>query len=631
MKQKSVCQRVGILLYLLILFTACVNRISENGEQEDYGKISVKLMPTIQSGVATRIANNKFEVGDSIGVYAMLGSGSLEGERYADNLAFGRSSEDIFVPNVALYYPEQEFTLNLISYYPYGEKGVAFEESSMLVGVKPDQSVLANYSASDFLVALLKDVRASKDPVKLTYKHRFFRLKIVLIPGKGEDAEQMLGLDPKLEVCGFFTKAFYDFNEEEYTNFCDEENITPAGEWSVSDGKLVGKELILVPQQLSRGHQQILLEVAGKTYTALLPSALELQAGKQQELQISFVSDEDILLDALAGEIADWEGSTTGNSEAEIAHKYINVSKLEFDDSQVYKVMSGSRQVAEVCKELLVGSQTSDQAIVAYPMQGDKKPDLSKGIVMQLIGKAGAVHGGTVAWDLDTHTLNYTAGTMPVLNYLSVLSDGRIALSTSALDDVLSITSLDDVIRDVRGGAIHNYPIVKIGTQYWMKSDLEASAYSDGEQILSLKEMHEGDVGYVRSAAGNYFYSASVAKNHRMLPNGWDIPNWEDWMTLISYLKSDVSTLKTGMWIPLKDGGSVAGASNLSGFSAKPAGLCFGNYLISEYEGRYVGYWTLDDKGGVPDEVLLFKSDVNEMVKGKVTGDKAYVIRGIRK
>lgn len=631
MKLNFICQRVGILLYLLVLLTACINRVSENDEQEDNGKIPVKLMAAIQSGVATRISNNNFEEGDSIGVYAMLGSGSLEGERYADNLAFGRSSEDIFVPNGALYYPEQEFTLNLISYYPYRDKGVAVEESSMLVGVKSDQSVSANHSASDFLVASLKDVRASKDPVKLTYKHRFFRLKIVLIPGEGEDIQQMFDLDPKLEVCGFFTKAFYDFNEEEYTNFCDEENITPAGEWSISDGKLVGKEIILIPQQLSRGYQQILLQIGGKTYTAFLPSALELQAGKQQELQISFVSDEDVLLDALTGEIADWEGSTTGNSESEIAHKYINVSKLKFDDSQVYKIMSGSRQVAEVCKELLVHSQTSDQAIVAYPMQDDKKPDLSKGVVMQLIGKAGAVHGGTVAWNLEAGTLNYKAATMAAQNYLSVLSDGRIALSTSASDDVLSITFLDDVIRDVRGGTIHNYPIVKVGTQYWMKSDLEASAYSDGEQIVSLKEMSEGDVGYVRSAAGNYFYSASVAKNHRMLPNGWKIPIWEDWMALISYLNSDVSTLKTGLWIPLKNGDPVTDVSNLSGFSAKPAGLCFGNYLISEYEGRYVGYWTLDDKGGIPDEVLLLKSDVNEMVKGKVTGDKAYAIRGIRK
>lgn len=631
MKRQNAFLKVKGILYLLFSLTACVNTVSVENGSENQREIPVKLMATVQSGTSTRMAGNSFEEGDKIGLYAMIGSGSLEGERYADNKCFVHSAENEFVPNEVMYYPEDGSDLNLVSYYPYAEQGIAAGESSMSVRVKTDQSNQEDYSASDFLVALQRDVQASENPIKLTYKHRFFRLKLTLNPGDGEDVQQMLAADPKLTICGFFTKSKYDFNEEEYTGFLDEENISPAGKWKVSDGKLVGQEVILIPQDISSRYQYISLKAGGKIYTAFLPSALVLQSGKQQELQITFVSDEEVLLDAISGEIADWENTGMEETESETAHEYINISKLKFENSQVCKVMSGGRQVAEICKEFLVNPEITSQAIVAYPMKDDKTTDLSKGIVMQLIGETGKVHGGAVAWDLEKKTLNYTAGTIAAQNYLSVLADGRIVLSRAASDDVLSLTYLDDVIRDVRGGVINNYPIVKVGTQYWMKSNLEAGSYIDGEQIPSLKEMHEGAVGYIRSDVGNYFYSADVVTTHRMLPKGWEIPVWEDWTLLMSYLNDDVSTLKSGDWKPMKEGTTIAEVNNLSGFSAEPVGMCFGSYNVSEYEGKYLAYWTLDDAGGVPTEVFLLKTDSNEMIKGNTAKDKAYAIRAIRK
>ena len=41
----------------------------------------------------------------------------------------------------------------------------------------------------------------------------------------------------------------------------------------------------------------------------------------------------------------------------------------------------------------------SSQAIVVYPMKDNHAVDLSKGTVVQLVGHADKVHGGTVAWD----------------------------------------------------------------------------------------------------------------------------------------------------------------------------------------------------------------------------------------
>ena len=56
-------------------------------------------------------------------------------------------------------------------------------------------------------------------------------------------------------------------------------------------------------QEATVGYQYITLEAAGKLYTSLLPSTLQLESGKQRELEITFVSAEDILMSKVNGEI----------------------------------------------------------------------------------------------------------------------------------------------------------------------------------------------------------------------------------------------------------------------------------------------------------------------------------------
>lgn len=127
-------------------------------------------------------------------------------------------------------------------------------ESSMQVTVATTQDKLDDYSHSDFLVASKKEVLASKDAVALTYNHQFFRMKIVLVPGEGENIEEILSVKPTLSVSGFYTKTIYDFQKKTFSAYSEEKDITPAGEWEIKDGRLVGKELILIPQEATVGY-----------------------------------------------------------------------------------------------------------------------------------------------------------------------------------------------------------------------------------------------------------------------------------------------------------------------------------------------------------------------------------------
>lgn len=624
---------VGLLVFCSVLFAACVNRISEEEETiVNNGDIPLKFIADIRESVSTRMANNNFAEGDEVGLFALAGTTTMQEERYADNLHFTRSSNGEFESNESVYYPDDGVTLNLISYYPYQKSGVAIGESTMRVAVSATQNIPDDYSRSDFLVAFRENVLPSKEAVALTYNHQFFRLKIALIPGEGENLEDMLSVKPTLSVSGFYTEASYDFQKRTFSGYSEEKDIIPAGEWEIKDGRLIGKELILIPQEATQGYQYITLEAAGKLYTSLLPPALQLKSGKQRELEIKFVSAEDVLMSKVNGEIEDWDGTEVDHTESVTLHKYIDVSKLTFEKSNVYKVLHSGKRVAEICKEYLVTPEFSSQAIVAYPMKEDGRVDLSQGVVAQLLGKSGKVNGGSVSWNMEDRSLVYVEGTLPIRNNVYVMADGTVSLSVMTADDILPVLALEDIVRDVRGGTIHNYPLVKIGTQYWMRDNLEASSYVDGEAIPRLDTVIANVAGYLQSATESCFYTANVALSNKILPAHWSIPDWKDWNILKDYLKGEASLLKSGTWIPLKTGELVQPATNLSGFNGVPVGMYVGAFQ-ADYEKRYLAYWTLDSANDdIATKVFYLKSDmdtIEESVAGVDT--KAFAIRCIRK
>ena len=320
-------KNIGSFAIFSILLTACVNHISEENEAiiAD-GNIPLKFVTDIHELINTRIVGNSFEEGEGVGLFALAGSTTMQEERYVDNLHFVRSSGGEFLSDELVYYPDDGVTLNLVSYYPYRQEGVAIGESTMSVSVETNQEVAADYSRSDFLVAIRDGVSASIDAIPLTYNHKFFRLKIAIVPGEGGNVEDLLAADPHLSVSGFYTKAIYDFQKQFYSDYSEENVIIPAGVWQIeAEKKLIGKELILIPQEVMAGYQYVTLEVEGKQYISLLPSTLNLQEGKQRELEITFVAAEDILMSKLNGEINDWEGTEVDHAGSEILHNYIVV------------------------------------------------------------------------------------------------------------------------------------------------------------------------------------------------------------------------------------------------------------------------------------------------------------------
>ena len=622
-------KRLGFCTFLAIVMSSCVNHLVEESDvNSNNGNIPLRIIPGIQELSQTRIIGSEFEEKDEVGLFALAGNTTMKEERYLDNMHFIYTQDAEFVPDDCVYFPDDEVTLNLISYFPYHKEGIAMGKSTMSVAVNTEQNMPGKYSDSDFLIASKQDVVATNKAIPLTYKHRFFKLKITL--KSDENIEELLEANPQVSVCDFCTKAMYDFQNNSISGCSEVKNIIPSGDWKIEKDKLIGKELIIIPQEINPNYQYVIIQVGENTYESLLPSSLQLISGKQRELEISFKFDQDFLLSRIEGDIADWEETEIDHTESECINKYINISKLSFEQSNVYKVIHNGEQVAEICKEYLVADDVASQAIVAYPMKTDTHTaDLSKGLVVQLLGNTGNVHGGSASWVLEENSLNYVAGNMPVSNYIYVKTDGQISLTKMSSDMLKSILAVSDVAYDVRGGTAHRYPIVKIGTQYWMRENLETSLYNDGNNIARLDTVTVGAAGYLLTNVDTYFYTVNAVLTHKLPMDGWDIPRWEDWNMLKKYLKGDAALLKSGIWKPVKNG-FVAESNNKTGFNAMPLGFCLNSH-ISDFEGIYQLYWTVDDSGMNVEKGFLLRNDDNVMGEGAQGVNKAIAIRCIRK
>ena len=622
---------VGFFILCCTMFTACVNHISEEeGEIINNGDIPLKFVADIHEIMNTRVVNNSFGEKDEVGLFALAGTTTMQEERYADNLHFVRSSTGEFVSDESVYYPDDGVTLNLISYYPYQKGGVAMGESSMQVTVATTQDKLDDYSHSDFLVASKKEVLASKDAVALTYNHQFFRMKIVLVPGEGENIEEILSVKPTLSVSGFYTKTIYDFQKKTFSAYSEEKDITPAGEWEIKDGRLVGKELILIPQEATVGYQYITLEAAGKLYTSLLPSTLQLESGKQRELEITFVSAEDILMSKVDGEIGDWDGTEVDHTESVILHKYIDVSKLTFEKSNVYKVIHSGKQVAEICKEYLLADNIDAQAIVVYPVLNGAT-DLNNGTVICLLDEPASIHGGKVSWNKVNNALDYTPGNQSIISDFYITQDNSISISKP--ENPLPVRLQEEVLTDIRNTETQTYPIVKIGIQYWMGRSLEATHYTDGKAI-TLKKDFTTTAGYYTGKFKDapqdfYFYNSEAVISGKLSPQGWSIPTETEWELLKQYINNDASKLKFGPWSSDENGDKLP-ILNITGFNGVPEG-----YILKSKNGYTNGlytvvYWSTNSSGNQTNRAIYLLHTTNEIKDGNIT-DRALSVRCIRK
>lgn len=564
------------------LIAACVNKIDNEIQTS-----TVPINFSVKINNTTRVINNTFEKGDKAGLFATFHSEPISGERYIDNLKLEYGTNNTFIPEKIVFYPVGDVSLDFISYYPYRDTGVPVASSIIPVAVYPDQNDKTKYSLSDFLLAKASNIENSEAPVELEFTHKLIKLQITISPKEEKDINELLKSNPHIIATGFKTQANYDLEKNEITNVSKETDIIPYGTWKIENGKLVGKEFIVIPQTIGPNNQSFVMEWNGQIYTCKMPE-LTLESSTQCALDITAMQTNSHILTGVISTIKDWttvEGKTTDNNDQTTA---LHIVALSFSESDIYRVYHKGKAIAEICKEYLKSETINSQAITCYPIQTNGKSDLSKGTVLKLMNDESNTAGGKINWDIEDNTFNYTPGNSTSINVIYFNEKGEVLTEKPETPNDINIIS--HTLRDLRSGSIKEYPIVKIGTQYWMKENLQATSYRDGSDIKHITEFR-GEAGYFYTEKKvSYFYRGDVLTQKELAPEQWKVPDKKDWDSLVKYVGNAAILLETGEW---KTNDDTYIATNETGFNAVPYGIYSGKDSSTKLlnENIAAAYW----------------------------------------
>ena len=331
----------------------------------------------------------------------------------------------------------------------------------------------------------------------------------------------------------------------------------------------------------------------------------------------------------------------------------------DFKDSWVLNVMYGDKQVAEVCREYLCGEGINNQAIVVYPMTGSTA-DISRGFVAAVLDqkmedtmptdefsiREGSVHCGKVCFDATSNLLSsYTQGESAVPAYLTVSVEGT--LKEVAGTEGYDIAEIKPYTCEDADGNV--YGVLKLASQYWMKSDLLVSKTRDGQELLvdiSDSEQWMTQPAYRNSCLPEIakLYNATAcgykdgAFYDNISPDGFTIPSNEQWSRLVSYISSETSIdagskLKaTGFdtWVVWWN--YPTGGFNITGFSAHGVGYGNGDgTLAPDGNFSHVFYLSSTTYDGGLGRFNINASDTSFLLQPEGGWALGYAVRSIRK
>lgn len=617
---------IGMIVWSVFIIYSCVNSIGEEKETNVVvsGDIPIKISAkTLHSQIYQK------DCKEAIGLYVLLSTATLDQERFVDNRRYGCTASG-FAADEEAYYPADKSKCDFISYYPYQEAGIAKGKQSIGIAVRTDQSTTGAYNASDFMTAHVNYVSSAKKSVELPYVHQLCQLSIKIKTTDGYDINLLKKSNPSVRINGTYTQATYNFDSKEFSDLANRQNILSNGEWKVDNNTLTGKKSLLIPQTITAESEILTLSVDSKRYECRLTENYELRSGEACELTLLY--DPIVGISGITADINEWkEGSKSEITPIEKEEKRcIPVSDFDFEQSSIYSITtSEGKEVAEICKEYLSSAEIHAQAIVIYPVK-DGISDWNNGTVLEIINEENEIHGGKISWDQATNTLNYVPGKHDRIASFYIGSDFSITFIKPVEPLLLSIHP--QTLADGRGSETIIYPIVKIGTQYWMRENLQTKLYKDGKKITAKTSSN-----YSKSTAGYFkessylFYNKAAVTNGRLAPNGWKIADEEAWRLLKTYVENRGDLLKgLGLWKK-----SEFPPSDITGFNAIPAGAYTkvknANSSIYGFAKEYAIYWNMgDNPKTLAEKGVLLRYDSNEIAGASYSDYCGYSVRCVR-
>jgi uncharacterized protein (TIGR02145 family) len=610
---------LSILIIIALMTISCSNDDSEG----DYSrKVPMNLTAEIINYTTTRFSGGEtFEDGDKIGLYVTGKGEMLNGYRTHDNELLTYSNGKL-TSKETLFFSGSNSSYNFIAYYPYSSISSQAGSTLIPLSVQADQSSSGNFYTSDFMVAkTTSEVSAQK--IRLPFKHKLCLVDII-VTTPSKDFYEAAQKSATLTLSDVYTSAYYDTSTDTIIDLADMKDISLYGTLkslqTTSDTiaeedslyKLEGMKFIAIPQKLEGNNLHI--DVDGNTNNCKFSIGTDMESGHHYRITVRYNSNSsDFEFESCT--VDGWPDAEDTNTITTSESPYLlKLSSIDFSESLVYRLYnSDNKLMGQVCKEYLYVNGVIDAtAIVYYP-----NCNLKEGKLLQIIGSDDNSCGGSVCWNNDG-TLSYTAGIENNITSLVLNKNGSLTTTTDE-SSCTAVTTKAYTLDDNRDGGnnVVKYPIVKIGAQYWMATELRATRYNNGEALnCNDSDYASLKAGYYTNN-GNYFYNTEAVKSLKLAPSGWHLPKPAELNALKSYLGTDsAKKLKADSSWNAYDG--ISQGTNATGFDAKAIGCyCYDGKGSVDYgfSGQYLFIWTMNDAGtDINDYGMLLTNKSNDLL-----------------
>lgn len=229
--------------------------------EEPISKIPINLSVNQTS----RANDTTYENGDQVGIYVVnytnaTTPGTLTPtDNYVNNMLF-ELGDNGWSPESPTYWLDKTTKADFYAYYSYSASA---NTSAHTFSVNTDQSVEANYWASDFLWGKAENVAPTKFAVPITTNHVFSNVLIYLEAGDGFTPETLAAATKSVKITNVKGTASIDLATGIATATGNTTTITP---WNTGEYY----RALIVPQTIADGTPLITITINDVEYTLKL-------------------------------------------------------------------------------------------------------------------------------------------------------------------------------------------------------------------------------------------------------------------------------------------------------------------------------------------------------------------------
>ena len=563
--QKAKMLFVGITLESLFL-SSCYNEVNEHPEDEDIPiRVATDILPP-----TTRVTNNQFEAKDAIGFFLLTNTDNLK-EAHFNNIPFTFQKGKDFTPSKEIFYPKTKNSCEIISYYPF-RKDVLTDDGLLKIATENSTGI------PDFMIARKEKVFANLKPQQLNFKHVLAKVEIEIKPTKGYTPEEILSTSPLLEIHNLPHEALLDIRTFIFSHHGKNLNIQPKTAWRVQDGGLKGFSFLYIPQEKTQTNQFITIQAENITYKCPFPENWDLKSGTINRLTINYTPSKGIEIAKAESDIQEWIEGQNASSDSQIETNAIQNSMFNFEKTSVYNLVNDQGIIrAEICRELLVSKELKTEAIVIYPID-DNNQVSNKGVCLKTFDSTAHIAGETITWNKAKNSFSLSGDKGDAINtYFFIDSKGAVCFTKPEDCELIHIEE-----SYLKRNA--NYPIVKIGTQYWTGTNWQEKQKTDHTPLAFEANKIVINAGYTtnKDTPTECFYNRAAIESELIAPEDWSISTLEDWKTLFAYIQNDYNLLKSGKW----DNGASEPINTRLAINQ------IGSFAKGEFRSNSTCYWT---------------------------------------